>query len=845
MGAALYFLLAVFLVIPQARARGVPVLGAALELRRDALRGREEHGPPPGHTFERIRHPAEPELLLRAAAARGVPRPALTGVPAAGGPGVPHKPDKRFPRPAHHQFYQYTAAIIPFVFVAVVFSLKKVHDWSEGAPRQRLVTGALAFVLIACTWSGRFTSAPAHWPSTWTLPGYKSDSHVEAIRKGLSMIPDDASVSAQIYLLPHLSEREKIYMFPQPFIDLVDIEVLQVARRRSRGSSCGPASTAGSRRAPTSSEYPVPEVDYVALDRGTDPWPLSKEEYDRMVGCLLTERRLHAGLRPRRGPDTRAEGLPVSSPAVGVFAKLTAGPAAAARGSREVRLRDRWDAPGLASPRRAAGRDGGRVVQGAVQPTVVVRGRGRLPAAVLPGEVLRRALACLRASFRSGTRTRSPGTRFFASYQTAMLYPFNLLMVGAYGAAGGGLHAQGAVRFRGFPLLPGGRLHLRPGEGPEDRKGGVVASAALTYMMCGYMVAHAGHINQLSAAAWIPLVFFLFHRCLERRDASPTRSGPAPRWGWPSSPGTSSRSSTCASFSSRSSSTRRVGASRPTLASPVLLFGLGALAVTVAVAVGLAAAQLLPTYQMIRLSGRESLPYGLAATYSLPEARAPDPGVPALHGHGAPTEYLGFWAPLKWEVYGYAGIVGGALGVLALLRRRKGFAVFLWVVVLLSVILALGPGGYLWTALFRSHLFFERLRDPGRIFVMYGFAMALLAGLGADHVLGVLERPSDRPRYRATVRATAVMLALVAVLVLVLAIAFTASRGSALEAVRRVHLRSALLPTAFLAAARCWCSSPAASGGSSALCRTPSSPWSPGRPGPAQRPVDHGADRPG
>jgi hypothetical protein len=32
------------------------------------------------------------------------------------------------------------------------------------------------------------------------------------------------------------------------------------------------------------------------------------------------------------------------------------------------------------------------------------------------------------------------------------------------------------------------------------------------------MCAHAGHINQVSGAAWIPLVFFLFDRALRRRS---------------------------------------------------------------------------------------------------------------------------------------------------------------------------------------------------------------------------------------------------------------------------------------------------------------------------------------
>ena len=388
------------------------------------------------------------------------------------------------------------------------------------------------------------------------------------------------------------------------------------------------------------------------------------------------------------------------------------------------------------------------------------------------------------------------GYPFFASYQSAMLYPFNLLMVGAYGAAGADFTLKAQCAFVVFHFfLAGAFTYVLARDLKIGRAGATVA--ALTYMTCGYMVAHAGHINQLSASAWIPLVFLLFRRCLEGRRISYAVGAGAALGVALLAGHFQPLFYLCLLLLAFVvyTAVRRV---RGDPRKPGLLFGLGALGVTVAVAAGLAAAQLLPTYQMIRLSGRESLPYGLAATYSLPRRELITLIFPHFMGR-VPEEYFGFWAPLKWEVYGYAGIAGGALGVLALLRRRKGLAVFLWVVALLSVVLALGPGGYLWTALFRSHLFFNSLRDPGRIFVIYGFAMALLAGLGADHVQGTLARRADRPRYRAAFALTAVMLALVVILALALAIMFVGSGGSASEPARRAHIRSALVPVAVLA----------------------------------------------
>lgn len=389
------------------------------------------------------------------------------------------------------------------------------------------------------------------------------------------------------------------------------------------------------------------------------------------------------------------------------------------------------------------------------------------------------------------------GYPFFASYQTAMLYPFNLLMVGLYGAAGADFTLKAQCCFVVFHFfLAGGFTYILARELKISRAGAFVA--ALTYMLCGYMVAHAGHINQQSAAAWIPLVFFLFHRCLAgRRISYAVAAGAA--LGVALLAGHFQPLFYLCLMLLLYVVYTAVSRARGDPRKPGLLFGLAALAVTVAVAAGLAAAQLLPTYQMIGLSSRQGLSYGLAATYSMPRRELITLVFPHFMGR-VPKEYFGFWAPLKWEVYGYAGIVGGALAVLALLRKRKGLAVFLWVVVLLSVVLAIGPGGYLWTGLFKSHLLFDRLRDPARIFVIYGFAMALLAGLGTDHVQHVLSHRAERPRYRAAVALAAVMLALTLILVLVITVQFIASSGSAGEVGRRIHVRSALLPTALLAA---------------------------------------------
>jgi hypothetical protein len=50
--------------------------------------------------------------------------------------------------------------------------------------------------------------------NVWALPTPRHDS----MREALKLVPDDASVTATYTLLPHLSHREQIYDWPNPWV---------------------------------------------------------------------------------------------------------------------------------------------------------------------------------------------------------------------------------------------------------------------------------------------------------------------------------------------------------------------------------------------------------------------------------------------------------------------------------------------------------------------------------------------------------------------------------------------------------------------------------------------------
>ena len=365
------------------------------------------------------------------------------------------------------------------------------------------------------------------------------------------------------------------------------------------------------------------------------------------------------------------------------------------------------------------------------------------------------------------------GQPFYASYQTAMLYPFNILLVGIYGAIGADWSLKAQCVFVVFHFyLAGLFTYILARDLRVGRAGASVA--AVTFMLCGFMTAHAGHLNQMSAAAWMPLIFFLFNRSLTRRRLSYAIAAGAAMGIALLAGHLQSIFYLCVILLGlaifyvwrhyRGDETQ--GAA----------FSVAALALTVGIAAGLAAVQIVPLYELIGLSTRTQIPYSLAVTASLPRWQTVNLIFPHFFG-SSPENYVGGWA--MWETYGYAGIVGGALGIVALLKKPRGFAIFLWVVLMSALVLAIGPGAYVWTLLFKLGIFVNRFRDPARVLVVFGFASALLAGLGADYLVeNVRDQGKEgRARYRAALRLASVVTAAVVVLAAGLT-AYVLTRGS-------------------------------------------------------------------
>jgi hypothetical protein len=198
----------------------------------------------------------------------------------------------------------------------------------------------------------------------------------------------------------------------------------------------------------------------------------------------------------------------------------------------------------------------------------------------------------------------------------------------------------------------------------------------------------------------------------------------------------------------------------------------GQLAIASLLGAMLAAVQLLPTAEYLMQSQRaEAVDYESAMTYSFWPWRILGLIAPGLFGSPASGDYWGYGN--YWEDAIYIGLLPFLLAVGVILRQGRtsknagkrsnkepgirAIVAFLSVVILLSMLFALGDNLPLFPWLYRNVPTFDMFQSPARYTLWAVFALALLAGIGAQ----AWRSPAGRSLYWArlgTVAAAAVTL---------------------------------------------------------------------------------------
>jgi len=116
--------------------------------------------------------------------------------------------------------YHYSLIAVPALAIGTVYAIGamrehvvRVRDRSVTVRTRPIAMGAVAVatLLTAYLW------APVPWGRTPMFYGRTDNVYAVSARELLELVPDDAVVSANYRLTPHLAYRKEIYQFPVPF----------------------------------------------------------------------------------------------------------------------------------------------------------------------------------------------------------------------------------------------------------------------------------------------------------------------------------------------------------------------------------------------------------------------------------------------------------------------------------------------------------------------------------------------------------------------------------------------------------------------------------------------------
>lgn len=108
--------------------------------------------------------------------------------------------------------YQYDAILIPGIFIATVYGLRNIRERWPSIARKTIV---LFVAMSAMSFVARSPLSPLSFPTEL----FKKNNHWETFRQMVREVPPDASVAASTLLVPHIAQREHIYILGQePFL---------------------------------------------------------------------------------------------------------------------------------------------------------------------------------------------------------------------------------------------------------------------------------------------------------------------------------------------------------------------------------------------------------------------------------------------------------------------------------------------------------------------------------------------------------------------------------------------------------------------------------------------------
>jgi len=327
------------------------------------------------------------------------------------------------------------------------------------------------------------------------------------------------------------------------------------------------------------------------------------------------------------------------------------------------------------------------------------------------------------------------GMPFQADIQTAVFYLPNLLLTLFVSAGHLAPYWLEVAIVLHYPLAGAGMMLLASSYGMK-RLPALFAGA--TFMLSGFMIAHAIHQQIVTLVAWYPLLVFLFRKVILEE-----------KWFWVFLAGPLLGHAVLAGHPQFALylyvllgivtlfeilSTFR-GAS---LIKQPALVAYSKVITAFAIGLGTAAIQLLPTLEMSGLSVRAEMSYANSTVGSVSWSQLGTLIFPKLLGSAGANGYEFFGGPYwsYWETMIYLGILPLLLALVSIqLARRNRYVALYCGLALFALLYSLGGNFILHRFFFTFVPGFSTFRNPGRMGVLFSFAMSLLAGFGLDEIL--------------------------------------------------------------------------------------------------------------
>lgn len=340
------------------------------------------------------------------------------------------------------------------------------------------------------------------------------------------------------------------------------------------------------------------------------------------------------------------------------------------------------------------------------------------------------------------------GMPFFADLQTAVLYPFNLLL--ALLSSKNGTNAvifEYQIIFHIF--LAGVFTYLLA----RNFQRSVFASiaAAITFMFSGFATTHIFHISIIHSLPWLPLSLLLLRKTLKQNSLL--------------------YAALCGlslSFLSLAGHPQMILYTHYMLGAYLLyhlyeirkkiplprkwIIAISLFCLSIFSGIGISAVQLLPVRELSQESVRPKMTFEEASEGSFRPYRfitmiVPNYfGIPNRQNSQATALYWGMthddFDPGRhyyWETSMYVGIVTIMLSIIALIAFRSPPMIFFFITSLLTLIIAMGQSGGLYFILYQIMPGFKMFRSPARIALIFSLSSALCAAFGFDGLLQSLK----------------------------------------------------------------------------------------------------------